>query len=128
MLKKYVLPLVVVGAALLAISCEENKVVGVLFVTPTSGKRVPQDVVTMKVRWYEVDCVAESVALRVNGVHIGTNTSSPVPETCGFTWDATSVTRGSRPTLTADAVLRLPNRELGLEPPRSRRVNQGTRR
>jgi hypothetical protein len=99
--RKCFVPTLLVCAAVLAVSCEKNPEADVFFVTPTEGKRVPPDIVTVKVRCSAVFCKVESVALSVDGAHLGTNSSAPVPETCSFTWDASNVTPGTRPEIKA---------------------------
>jgi hypothetical protein len=103
MLRKYFLLAVLAGAALLAPSCDKQfgMSAGTVFVTPTEGKRVPPGAVTIKVKWFTNKCSAEWVSLSADGGLVGSYSSSPLPETCSFTWDASNVTPGTSVTLQA---------------------------
>jgi hypothetical protein len=96
-------PALLVCGLALAMSCRELTLPAttVRFVTPRDGQRVAPNPVAVKVHWTASYCTPESVALFVNGAHVGTSAGSPVPDTCGFTWDATGTAPGTRPRLAA---------------------------
>ena len=102
-LKKYFALAVLAVAALLVATCDQPKErsVSVKFLTPTNNQRVLPGVVPVRVELVRENCYADSAVLRVEGTRIG---SIVLPrDTCDFTWDASNVTPGSRPRLTAVA-------------------------
>jgi len=99
MLRKWLVPALVLTAALLVVSCKDERSTDMGFVTPEEDQRVPPGDVTVKVWWVTHLCSADSVVLDVDRQYIGTSINPS--DTCTFVWNSRNVPLGTKPLLYA---------------------------
>lgn|GEM_PF-361823 len=92
--RTYFVPVVLVAAALLAVSCQNPKA-QIEFVSPKNGDRVFPASVPVYVRWTGQDCVADTIKLFIQGSTFPGMAMSPMPETVSWFWYPSNIPNGT---------------------------------